>query len=49
MTTANMANIRRGEFSEATAWAMILILIGIALMVHTVLTTVQNTGVNLER
>jgi tungstate transport system permease protein len=47
MTTAIMANVRRGEFSQATAWAMILI--GIALMVNIVLTTVQNTGVSYER
>ena len=47
MTTAIMANVRRGELSQATAWAMILI--GIALMVNIVLTTVQNTGVSYER
>lgn len=47
MTTAIMANVRRGEFSQATAWAMILI--GIALMVNIVLTTLQNTGVSYER
>jgi tungstate transport system permease protein len=47
MTTAIMANVRRGEFSQATAWAMILI--GIALVVNVVLTTVQDTGAVYER
>lgn len=47
MTTAIMANVRRGEFSQATAWAMILI--GIALIVNVVLTTVQDTGAAYDR
>jgi len=47
MTTAIMANVRRGEFAKATAWAFILI--GIALMVNAVLTTMQNRGVHYER
>jgi tungstate transport system permease protein len=40
MTTAIMAHVRRGENSLAMAWAMVLM--GIALMVNVVLTTVQN-------
>jgi tungstate transport system permease protein len=47
MTTAIMAHVRRGEFPAAMAWA--LVLMGIALMVNAVLTTVQNIGVVYER
>jgi tungstate transport system permease protein len=47
MTTAIMANVRRGEFPQAMAWA--LVLMGIALIVNVVLTTVQNIGVVYER
>ncbi|MDO8964535.1 MAG: ABC transporter permease [Coriobacteriia bacterium] len=47
MTTAIMANVRRGEFPQAMAWAVILI--GIALMVNVALTTMQNTGATYER
>jgi tungstate transport system permease protein len=47
MTTAIMANVRRGEFPQAMAWAMVLM--GIALMVNVVLTTFQNRGVAYER
>jgi tungstate transport system permease protein len=46
MTTAISADVGRGEYSQATAWA--LILIGIVLVVNIVLTTVQNTGVRYE-
>jgi tungstate transport system permease protein len=47
MTTAIMANVNRGWLPQATAWA--LILIGIALVVNIVLTTLQNTGTGYER
>jgi tungstate transport system permease protein len=47
MTTAIMANVRRGEFPQAMAWAMVLM--GIALMVNVALTMVQNTGLIYER
>jgi tungstate transport system permease protein len=47
MTTAIMAHVRRGEFSQAMAWAMVLM--GIALIVNAALTAVQNTGVSYER
>lgn len=47
MTTAIMAHVRRGDFPNAMAWAMVLM--GIALMVNVALTTVQNTGVAYER
>lgn len=47
MTTAIMANVRRGEFPQAMAWAMILI--GIALIVNVALTTMQNTGAIHDR
>jgi len=47
MTTAIMANVRRGEFPQATAWAMILI--GIALIVNVLLTTMQHTGGHYDR
>jgi tungstate transport system permease protein len=47
MTTAIMADVRRGEYSQAMAWA--LILIGITLAVNAVLTVMQNRGVHLER
>jgi tungstate transport system permease protein len=46
MTTAITADVGRGAFSRAMAWAMILI--GIVLVVNIVLTTVQNTGVRYE-
>ena len=45
MTTAIMANVRRGEFPQAMAWAMVLM--GIALMVNVALTTFQNQGAAL--
>jgi tungstate transport system permease protein len=47
MTTAIMANVRRGEFPQAMAWAMVLM--GIALLVNIALTTFQNRGVLYER
>jgi tungstate transport system permease protein len=47
MTTAIMANVRRGEFPQAMAWAMVLM--GIALMVNVALTTFQNRGTLYER
>jgi tungstate transport system permease protein len=47
MTTAIMANVRRGDFATAMAWAMVLI--GIALIVNVVLTTMQQTAVVYER
>jgi tungstate transport system permease protein len=47
MTTAIMANVRRGEFPQAMAWAMVLM--GIALIVNVALTTFQNRGVLYER
>jgi tungstate transport system permease protein len=47
MTTAIMANVRRGEFPQAMAWAMVLM--GIALLVNVALTSVQNSGVLYER
>ena len=42
MTTAIMANVQRGENSQAMAWAFVLI--GIALSVNIVLTTLQSTS-----
>lgn len=47
MTTAIMFNVRRGRFDLAMAWAMVLI--GIALLVNAMLTTLQNIGVGYER
>lgn len=47
MTTAIMANVRRGEFPQAMAWAMVLM--GIALMVNVALTMMQSTGLVYER
>jgi tungstate transport system permease protein len=47
MTTAIMFHVRRGEFGLAMAWAMVLI--GIALVVNSLLTTLQNAGVGYER
>jgi tungstate transport system permease protein len=47
MTTAIMANVRRGEFPQAMAWAMVLM--GIALMVNVALTSFQNRGALYER
>lgn len=46
MTTAIMANVRRGEFREAMAWAMVLM--GIALIVNVFLSTAQ-WGASHER
>jgi tungstate transport system permease protein len=46
MTTAIMANVRRGEFRPAMAWAMVLM--GIALMVNVFLSTAQ-WGASHER
>jgi tungstate transport system permease protein len=47
MTTAIMANVRRGDFGTAMAWAVVLI--GIALMVNVALTTMQHAGVQYDR
>jgi tungstate transport system permease protein len=47
MTTAIAADVGRGEFSQAVAWA--LILIGIVIVVNVVLTTVQNVGARYDR
>jgi tungstate transport system permease protein len=47
MTTAIMFYVRRGDFGLAMAWAMILI--GIALVVNSMLTALQNAGVVHER
>ena len=47
MTTAIMASVRRGEFRPAMAWA--LVLLGIALVVNIVLTTVQDLGAHYDR
>lgn len=47
MTTAIMFYVRRGDFGLAMAWAMILI--GIALVVNSMLTVLQNAGVSHER
>jgi tungstate transport system permease protein len=46
MTTAIMANVRRGEFRPAMAWAMVLM--GIALMVNVFLSSAQ-WGASHER
>jgi tungstate transport system permease protein len=46
MTTAISADVGRGEFPQAVAWA--LILIGIVIVVNIVLTTVQNMGERYE-
>lgn len=47
MTTAIMFNVRRGRFDLAMAWAMVLI--GIALIVNVMLTTLQNVGAIYEQ
>jgi len=47
MTTAIMANVRRGEFPQAMSWAMVLM--GIALLVNIALTSVQTGGTSYER
>jgi tungstate transport system permease protein len=47
MTTAIMANVRRGEFPQAMAWAMVLM--GIALLVNIALTALQGTALSYER
>lgn len=47
MTTAIMFNVRRGEFGQAMAWAMVLI--GITLVVNAMLTTVQDLGATHDR
>ena len=47
MTTAIMANVSRGDLSQAMAWAMVLI--GIALTVNIALTSLQNTSIAYER
>jgi tungstate transport system permease protein len=47
MTTAIMANVRRGDFDTAMAWAVVLI--GIALMINIALTTMQHSGVSYDR
>jgi tungstate transport system permease protein len=46
MTTAIMANVRRGEFRPAMAWAMVLM--GIALLVNVFLSSAQ-WGASHER
>jgi tungstate transport system permease protein len=46
MTTAIMANVKRGDFRPAMAWAMVLM--GIALMVNVFLSTAQ-LGASRER
>jgi tungstate transport system permease protein len=47
MTTAILFYVRQGEPQTAMAWA--LILIGIALVVNSVFTVLQNTGLDYER
>lgn len=47
MTTAIMFYVRQGNFGLAMAWAMVLI--GIALVVNSLLTALQNVGVVHER
>jgi tungstate transport system permease protein len=47
MTTAIVANLNRGDFARAMAWAFILI--GITLVVNVVLTTAQNLGSSYDR
>lgn len=47
MTTAIMANVSRGDYGTAMAWA--LILIGIALSVNVALTAMQHVGVSYDR
>jgi ABC-type tungstate transport system substrate-binding protein len=42
-----MADLRRGEFPQAMAWAMVLM--GIALIVNIALTTLQSTALSYER
>lgn len=46
MTTAISADVSRGEFPQAMAWA--LILIGITLVANAALTTVQNRGARYD-
>ncbi len=46
MTTAIMAHVRRGETAQAMAWAMVLM--GIALMINIILTTMQNRGTRYD-
>lgn len=46
MTTAILANVTRGDFAAAMAWAIILI--GIALSVNIALTALQNTSTAYE-
>ncbi len=43
MTTAIMAEVSRGDIPRAMAWAIVLI--GIAMMVNVILTTVQSTSI----
>ncbi len=47
MTTAIMANVTRGYFAQAMAWAVVLI--SIAFGVNVALTTLQNAGAGYER
>ncbi|NTU71948.1 MAG: ABC transporter permease [Coriobacteriia bacterium] len=47
MTTAIMANVRRGELPQAMAWAVVLM--GIALVVNVALTSLQSTGNSYDR
>lgn len=47
MTTAIVYNVGRGEFGMAMAWGMVLI--GIALVANSLLTTIQQAGVGFER
>ena len=46
MTTAIMANVRRGEFPQAMAWAIVLM--GIALWSTLLLTMFQNGGSSMS-
>jgi tungstate transport system permease protein len=47
MTTSIASEVANGRFGMAMAWAMVLI--GIAIMVNIVFTTLQNSGVSYER
>ena len=47
MTTAIVFNVGNGEFGLAMAWGMVLI--GIALVANSLLTTLQQSGVGYER
>jgi tungstate transport system permease protein len=47
MTTSIVAEVNNGRYGLAMSWAMVLI--GIALVVNVLLTTLQNAGVSFER